>query len=78
MSDETTIRLDSEEYVIRQEGGEIKVGRRTAGDVAWLDDVDPGLLPEPARAALERGDTEDEALRTALRGIVQAEVQRGG
>ena len=31
-----------------------------------------------AREALERGDTSDEALLTALRGIVQAEVERGG
>jgi hypothetical protein len=40
--------------------------------------VDPGLLPEPARAALDRGDSSDAALVTALRGVVQAEVERGG
>jgi hypothetical protein len=45
--------------------------------VAWLDTVDLGLLPGPARAALQRGDTSDEALLTALRGVVQAEVERG-
>jgi hypothetical protein len=78
MSDEMTIQLDSEEYVLRPEGGSLRVGRRVAGEVTWLDDVDPGLLPESARAALERGDTGDEALRRALLGVVQAEVQRGG
>jgi hypothetical protein len=78
MSDEMTIRLDSEEYLLRPEGGSLRVGRRVAGEVSWLDDVDPAVLPEDARAALERGDTGDQALRTALLGIVQAEVQRGG
>ncbi|MGY1640077.1 hypothetical protein ACI782_02955 [Geodermatophilus sp. SYSU D00703] len=78
MSDEMTIRLDSEEYVLRSEGGSLRVGRRVAGEVSWLDDVDPAVLPEDARAALERGDTGDGTLRTALLGIVQAEVQRGG
>jgi hypothetical protein len=78
MSDEMTVRVDSEEYVVRLEGGTLRVGRRVAGGVAWLDDVDPAVLPEAARSAVERGDTEDEALRTALRGVVQAEVQRGG
>jgi hypothetical protein len=78
MSEEMTVRLDSEEYVVRPEGARLRVGRRVAGEVTWLDDVDPAVLPEGARTALERGDTADEALRTALRGIVQAEVQRGG
>ncbi|MGY1593808.1 hypothetical protein ACI79D_17675 [Geodermatophilus sp. SYSU D00708] len=78
MSDEMTVRVDSEEYVLRSEGSRLRVGRRVAGEVSWLDDVDPAVLPEDARAALERGETGDEALRTALRGIVQAEVQRGG
>ncbi|RFU20836.1 hypothetical protein D0Z06_13475 [Geodermatophilus marinus] len=70
--------MDAEEYVVRPEDGVLKVGRRVGGDVAWLDDVDPGTLTEAARAALDRGDTGDEALRTALRGLVQAEVERGG
>jgi hypothetical protein len=78
MSDEMSIRLDSEEYVVRPAGGSLRVGRRVGGDVAWLDDVDTGLLPEEARTALEAGDSGNEALRTALRGVVQAEVQRGG
>jgi hypothetical protein len=78
MGDEMTIQLDSEEYVLRAEGDNLRVGRRVGGDVAWLDDVDAGLLTDDARAALQAGDTGDEALRTALRGVVQAEVQRGG
>ncbi len=78
MTDDMTIRIDSEEYVLRQDGDGLQVGRRNGGDVAWLDTVDLGLLPAPAREALQRGDTSDEALLTALRGITQAEVERGG
>jgi hypothetical protein len=78
MSDDMTIRIDSEEYVLRQDGDGLQVGRRNGGDVAWLDTVELELLPAPAREALERGDTSDEALMTALRGVTQAEVERGG
>jgi hypothetical protein len=78
MSDFVTIRLDGEEYALRPEGEVLRVGRRVGGDVAWLDDVDPAVLPAAARGAVERGDVDDEALLTALRGIVQAEFQRGG
>jgi hypothetical protein len=78
MTDDMTIRIDSEEYVLRQDGDGLQVGRRNGGDVAWLDTVDLGLLPGPAREALERGDASDEALLTALRGVTQAEVERGG
>ncbi|MGY1771689.1 hypothetical protein [Blastococcus sp. SYSU D00813] len=78
MSDEMTIQLDGEEYVLRRGDAALQVGRRADGDVTWLDDVDTGLLPEPARQALESGDTGNEALTTALRGIVEAEVKRGG
>ena len=78
MSDEMTITVDSEEYVLRPEGESVKVGRRVGGDTAWLEDVDLGTLPEGARDALQRGDTSDQALVLALRGVVAAEVQRGG
>lgn len=78
MSDETTIRIDSEQYAIRPEGDGLKVGRRIGDDVQWLDTVPLDLLPDKAREALERGDTSDESLLTALRGVVQAEVERGG
>ena len=78
MSDEIGITIDGEEYLLRQEGGSMKVGRRVGGDTAWLEDVDLATLPEGARTALERGDTSDEALLLALRGVVAAEVQRGG
>lgn len=78
MTDDMTITIDSEEYVLRPGGDGLQVGRRTGGEVTWLDTVDPGILPSSAREALDRGDTSDEALRTALRGIVQAEVERGG
>jgi hypothetical protein len=77
MSD-MTITVDSDEYVLRPDGDGLQVGRRVGGDVAWLDTVDLSLLPASAREALERGDTSDEALQTAVRGITQAEEERGG
>jgi hypothetical protein len=77
MSD-LTMRVDSEEYLLRREDDGLRVGRPVSGEVSWLDTVDLGLLPGPAREALERGDTSDEALLTAVRGVVQAEVERGG
>jgi hypothetical protein len=78
MSDDMTIRLDGEEYVVRLDGDTVKVGRQAGGEATWLDDVDSGLFPDAAREAVERGDTSDESLLTALRGIVQAEIERGG
>jgi hypothetical protein len=78
MTDDMTIRIDTEEYVLRQDGEGLQVGRRNGSDVAWLDTVDLELLPGPAREALDRGDASDEALLTALRGVTQAEVERGG
>jgi hypothetical protein len=78
MTDDMTIRINSEEYVLRQGGDGLKVGRRNGDDVAWLDTVDLDLLPGPAREALDRGDASDEALMTALRGVTQAEVERCG
>jgi hypothetical protein len=78
MNDLGTIRLNGEEYVLRPEDGDLRLGRRVGGDVTWLETIDPTTLPEPARAAVERGDTADESLLNALRGIVQAEVERGG
>ena len=78
MSDEMTITVDSEDYVLRPEGDSLKVGRRMGGDTAWLDDVELGSLPADARIALERGNTSDAALELALRGVVAAEVRRGG
>jgi hypothetical protein len=78
MTDDMTIRVDNDEYVLRADGDGLQVGRRVAGDVAWLDTVDLALLPEAARDALERGDNSDEALLTAVRGIAQAENERGG
>ena len=77
MSD-MTITVDIDEYVLRPDGDGLQVGRRVGGDVAWLDTVDLSLLPASAREALERGDTSDEALQTAVRGITQAEEERGG
>jgi hypothetical protein len=78
MTDDMRIRLDRDEYVLRTDGDGLQVGRQVAGDVAWLDTVDLALLPGPARNALERGDASDEALLTAVRGIAQAEDERGG
>jgi hypothetical protein len=78
MTDDMTIQLDTDEYVVRREGDGLRLGRRVGGEVTWLETVDLDLLPEPAREALDRGDTSDEALLTALRGVAQAEVERGG
>ena len=78
MTDDMTLELDGEEYVLRPDGEGLRVGRSVGGDVTWLDSVDGALLPAPAREALGRGDTSDESLRTAVRGIVVAETQRGG
>lgn len=78
MSDSTTIQLGGEEYVVQPGEGVLKVGRPSGDDVTWLDDVDLGLLPAPAREALERGDLTDGDLEAALRGIVGAQVNRGG
>jgi hypothetical protein len=78
MTDDITIRIDSDEFVLRRDDDGLQVGRRIAGDVAWLDTVDLGLLPRAAREALDRGDHTDEALLIAVRGIAQAEEERGG
>ena len=72
-----TITVDSDEYVLRPEGDGLQVGRRIGGELTWLDTVDLTLLPAGARQALERGDASDEALQTAVRGIAQAEEERG-
>jgi hypothetical protein len=77
MTDDLTMTVGTDEYVLRQDGDGLQVGRRVAGEVTWLDTVDLGLLPGSAREALERGDTSDEALLTAVRGITQAEQERG-
>ncbi len=77
MTDDVTITVDGDEYVLRRDGDDLQVGRRIADDVAWLDTVALGLLPGPAREALERGDTGDESLLIAVRGIAQAEEDRG-
>ena len=78
MTDDMTIKVDNDEYVLRTDGDGLQVGRRVGGDVAWLDTVELTLLPGPAREALERGDSSHDALLTAVRGIAQAEDERGG
>ena len=78
MDEEMTVTIDSEDYVLRPQGDSLRVGRRMGGDTAWLDDVDLATLPADARIALERGNTSDAALQLALRGVVAAEVRRGG
>ena len=78
MPDDMTIELDGERYLVRPDGDGLQVGRRVGTEVTWLDTVDAGLLPEPARQALGRGDTTDEALLTAVRAVVVAETRRGG
>ncbi|RBY76908.1 hypothetical protein DQ239_11980 [Blastococcus sp. TF02-09] len=78
MSDEKTIEIDGETYVVRHDGEGLQVGRRVDGDVTWLDTVDDSLLPEAARSAVQSGDMSNEALQTAVRGVLAAEVRRGG
>ena len=78
MDDEMTITVDSEDYLVRREGDTLRVGRRMRGDTTWLDDVELASLHADARIALERGNTSDAALLLALRGVVAAEVRRGG
>ena len=78
MSDDVSMPVDGEEYVVRREGDDVQVGRRVGGEVTWLDTVDTELFSRPALDALDRGDASDEALLIALRGVVQAEVERGG
>ena len=78
MTDDMTIQLDSDEYVVRREGDGLRLGRRMGAEVSWRETVDLDLLPAQAREALDRGDATDEALLTALRGVAQAEVGRGG
>jgi hypothetical protein len=78
MTDDMTIELDGERYLVHRDAGGLQVGRTVDGRTTWLDTVDESLLSGPALAALERSDGEDEALRTALRGIVEAETHRGG
>ncbi len=78
MTDDMTIQLDNDEYVVRREDAGLRLGRRVGEELAWLETVELDLLPEPAREALDRGDASDEALLTALRGVAQAEVERGG
>jgi hypothetical protein len=78
MSDDMTVRIEGDEYLLRTGADGLQVGRRVGGDIVWLDTVEPALLPAPAREALERGDSADEALLTAVRGIARAEDERGG
>ena len=78
MTDELTLDLDGQTYVLEHVDGHVRVGRRAEDDVLWLDTVDGGLLSEDAKAALDEGDATDEALLTAVRGVVAAEVERGG
>jgi hypothetical protein len=78
MSDSTTIELGGEEYLVQREGGSLRLGRQVGDETTWLDEVDVSQLPAPAREALDRGDHADQTLQTALLGVVQAEVNRGG
>ena len=78
MTDDMTIQLDGEDYVVRREGDGLRLGRRVGEELTWVETVALGLLPDAAREAFDRGDTSDEALLTALRGVAQAEVERGG
>ena len=75
MSDEMTIRIDSDEYVARRDGDDLQVGRRVGGESPGSTRWSWSSCPQAAREAIDRGDTSDEALLNALRGIVSG---RGG
>ncbi|RBY94445.1 hypothetical protein DQ244_03790 [Blastococcus sp. TBT05-19] len=77
MTDEMTINLDGDSYVVSPEGEGFKVGRHVGGELTWLETVDGSLLDDQARTALANGDTSDASLVQAVRGVVQAEVERG-
>ena len=77
MTEEMTIKLDGDNYVLRPEGEGFQVGRRVGGEVTWLESVDGSLVTDPVRTALANGDSSDESLLQAVRGVVQAEVERG-
>jgi hypothetical protein len=73
------VELGESTFVVEYGGGELRVGTRTGQGVLWQDETVPlDALPEPARSALEVGDTSSTSLRIALQGIVDAFVQRGG
>jgi len=77
MSESTTIELGGEAYQVQREGDALRLGRQVGGDTVWLDDIEVGQLPGPAREALERGDHTDQTLQTSLLAVVQAEADRG-
>ena len=78
MSESTTIELGGEQYLVQREGGTLRLGRQVGGETIWLDDIEVSQLPGPAQEALERGEHSDATLQTALLGVVNAEVNRGG
>lgn len=77
MTQEMTIQVDGDDYVLRPDGEGFQLGRQVGGDVSWLETVDGSLVDDQVRAALSSGDTSDESLLRAVRGVVQAEVERG-
>jgi len=78
MSESTTIELGGDEYLVQREGESLRLGRQVGGETVWLDDIEVGQLPGPAQEALQRGEHTDQTLQTALLGVVNAEVNRGG
>lgn len=78
-SEDLHCRAGGEEFVVRREGDGLRIGQVEGGDVAWLDDtVALSSLSAEARDALESGDSDNQALVTALHGIATAEAERGG
>ena len=49
MSESTTIELGGEAYLVQREGDALRLGRQVGGDTVWLDDIEVGQLPGPAR-----------------------------
>lgn len=69
--------LEGEDYLVRIDGDELSIGQQAGGETTWFPDTVPlNSLPADARKAVEQG-SDDEALDTALRGVVSAFVDRG-
>jgi hypothetical protein len=78
-SKEITVETDNQPYLVRVSGGDLMIGRQAGETVLWQDESVPVAdLPDPAREALDAGETDNPELQRALQAIVQAFVERGG
>jgi hypothetical protein len=76
---EIPVVTSGQPYLVQKDGSELKIGRKAGETVLWQDETVPVAdLPDPAREALEAGQTDSPDLARALEAIVQAFVERGG